>query len=356
MKLSILVASLLSTLLVGTSADWNGEYDDPIYGGNIFICVSDIGGVLYGQGTFSRIGYMRGTVTSGDVFTGEFWLQGWEGSHGTFSLTLTGSAYSGTFTQLPGITYSISGTKTSSTIPSDLDCQRSDDYLLTSSEYYSSSGTYIPVGGKDKGVVSNAIQESETGRGTVVGSYQYVFSSSSELVHGTEYSTSYLNGQVKTGRWSEADDASGINMYVAKNNTHHYTSWWYIQRLADFDYNDSTDPDLEGHALMEKVDPLTLPSDSRDASENVCYELFTVNDENTCFGYYSDTTAQDDDAEVAIGTSSLIFSLLGFIAVVLLGILTLVEVRKISATSSNSEARVTSPTTTTTSELHKDKL
>ena len=56
----------------------NLHVDDPIYGGNMHICVSDINGVLYGQGVFSKLGYMRGTITVGDVFTGEFWLQGWE--------------------------------------------------------------------------------------------------------------------------------------------------------------------------------------------------------------------------------------------------------------------------------------
>ena len=123
------------------------------------------------------------------------------GTHGTFSLTLSGSSYSGTFTQLPGITYSVSGTKSSSNMPSDLECYRSDDYLLTTTDYYSSTGTYVPSGegASDAGVISNAIQESETGRWTTVGSYQYVFSSNGDLVHGTEYTTSFLNGQVKAG-------------------------------------------------------------------------------------------------------------------------------------------------------------
>ena len=128
------------------------------------------------------------------------------GTHGSFSLTLTGSAYTGSFTQLPGITYSIAGTQSSTSTPSDLDCQRSDDYLLTTSEYYSSTGTYVQVGGsgsgsEHSGVVSNAIQEAEAGKGTTVGSYQYVYASNGFVDYGTEYTTSYLNGQVKAGKY-----------------------------------------------------------------------------------------------------------------------------------------------------------
>jgi hypothetical protein len=172
------------TIVVGCFADWNGVYDDPIYGGSIYVCVTEVNGVYYGQGTFSRVGYMRGTIAVGNVFTGSFWLQGWEGTHGSFSLTLSGASYTGTFTQLPGITYTISGTQSSTTIPTDLECQKSDDYLLTTSEYYSSTGTYVQVGdGKRTGVISNSIQESEAGKGTTVGSYQYVYSSNNIRFH-----------------------------------------------------------------------------------------------------------------------------------------------------------------------------
>lgn len=82
--------------------EWAGSYTDPVYGGDLHICVSEAGGLIYGQGSFSLMGYMRGTIDVNDVFTGEYWTQGWEGTQGTFSLSLTASGYTGTFTQKPG--------------------------------------------------------------------------------------------------------------------------------------------------------------------------------------------------------------------------------------------------------------
>ena len=115
-------------------------------------------------------------------------------------------------------------------------------------------------------------------------------------------------------------------MYVAKNSTHHYTSWWYIQRMADFNFNDASDPDLEGLDLMVKVDRQTLPDDSRDADGNVCLELFTLDAENACFAVGSED--DDDDIAAAIGVSGMVFSVLGFVVATGFGIAILSEVRK----------------------------
>ena len=156
------------------------------------------------------------------------------------------------------------------------------------------------------------------------------------------------------GRWSEPDAESGIMMYIAKNSTFHYTAWWYIRRLAEFNYSFSLDPDYQGQSMMEKVDPSTLPSDSRSAVENVCLELFTVDDENTCFGNFNSDTAEDDDSvESAVGVSSMVFSVFGFVAILIIGMLILVEVRKINSAAPTTQAGAAS---TTTNELHKDKL
>lgn len=101
--LSVVIVALLGChLTYSLQTDWNGVYTDPVYGGNIYVCVSEVNGVYYGQATFSLIGYMRGTIDVNNVFTGEYWTQGWEGLQGTFSLTLTGAAYTGTFSQKPG--------------------------------------------------------------------------------------------------------------------------------------------------------------------------------------------------------------------------------------------------------------
>jgi hypothetical protein len=159
------------------------------------------------------------------------------------------------------------------------------------------------------------------------------------------------------GRWSELGDASGINMYVAKNATHHYTSWWYIQRMADFDYADSSDPDLEGHGMMEKVDRQTLPDDARDADANVCLELFTTDAETDCFLNSNEISDgdydwdDDDNVQAGVLMSAMVFSVFGFLAIVLFGVLILKEVRQ-----RNSSAGVVTTSTTTSNELHKDKL
>lgn len=98
----VIVALLGSHSSLALQTEWNGVYTDPIYGGSIYVCVSEVDNVFYGQATFSLIGYMRGTIDVNNVFTGHYWTQGWEGLQGTFSLTLTGTSYTGTFTQSPG--------------------------------------------------------------------------------------------------------------------------------------------------------------------------------------------------------------------------------------------------------------
>jgi hypothetical protein len=140
-------------------------------------------------------------------------------------------------------------------------------------------------------------------------------------------------------------------MYIAKNATHHYTSWWFVHRMADFDYTTVSDPDMEGQELMEKVDPSTLPIDAQDADENVCLELFTLDAEAACFSNMN-ALSEDDDDNVAAGISmsAMTFSVFSFIATIVFGILILVEVRK-----RNAPVEATS-TTSTTNELHKEHL
>jgi hypothetical protein len=306
--------------------DWNGMFSEPIYGGNINVCVSEVNGVFYGQATFSWVGYMRGTIDSSGVFSGDYWTMGFEALQGTFELTLVGSAYSGSFTQLPAMTYSTSGTQLSTATPSDENCQRSDDYLLTSSEYYSSTGSYNSFG--EQGII---IAESAAGLGTTYGSYQYTYADGS-LVYGNDYMTSYLNGQVKAGRWSETGEYEGINMYVAKNSTHHYTAWWFISRMADFDYSLSTDADIQGSGMFAKTDDVYMAD--LDADEYLCYSLPTADAEEDCV----DSSDEDDDDE---GTSAhvlttMAFSILSFIAILVFGGVILSEVKKRPVTANSS--------------------
>jgi hypothetical protein len=45
--------------------------------------------------------------------------------------------------------------------------------------------------------------------------------------------------------WKEPGADEGTNMHIFKNETHHYTSWWFISRMGDFDYSIRTEPDMQ---------------------------------------------------------------------------------------------------------------
>ena len=82
--------------------------------------------------SFSGFGYMIGTIDGSDVWTGDFYLPGFEARRDTFELTLSGSTFSGSFTEAPGtmITYDITSTQSDTAAPSDLLCLRTDDEYL----------------------------------------------------------------------------------------------------------------------------------------------------------------------------------------------------------------------------------
>ena len=155
-------------------------------------------------------------------------------------------------------------------------------------------------------------------------------------------------------------------MYIAKNATHHYTSWWFIRRMADFDYTASSDPDMEGHSLMQKVDRLDLPAGAQDADANVCLELSTTDAETDCYFNSQDSSEgdfewddDDDNVSAGVGLSALLFSVFGFLAIVLFGVLILKEVRKRNreeAAAALTHAATAVGGSATTNELHKDNL
>ena len=98
--------------------------------------MSLVNGVYYGQGLVSDVGYLRGTIDSSNVWSGNYYLAGVEAERGTFSLTLSGdlSSYSGTYAQAGStITYSVtSASRSSSATPTDQACFKSDDSMLGS--------------------------------------------------------------------------------------------------------------------------------------------------------------------------------------------------------------------------------
>ena len=133
--------------------DFVGTFNDPIYGANIDVCVTLLTtGEYIGQALFSEVGYMRGEInTTTNVWAGNYWTAGEEVKQGTYSLTYTSgtSMMSGSFTELPGITYTFSSTKSNTATPSDLACFKTDaDYLVASPPVKDFTGVYW-VGASD---------------------------------------------------------------------------------------------------------------------------------------------------------------------------------------------------------------
>ncbi|RYH05813.1 hypothetical protein EON65_43730 [archaeon] len=142
---SFLVILFISCALAAPS-DWVGTFTEPIYGGSLAVCLSTItdgsSTTYYGQALMSEVGYLRGTIV-GNVWIGQYVLAGIEAIYGDFTLVLdsTGATYTGNYTQAgSNIVFSASGTQTSASVPSDLECFKVDDSLLTSSSFYDLTG------------------------------------------------------------------------------------------------------------------------------------------------------------------------------------------------------------------------
>jgi hypothetical protein len=91
----------------------------------------------------------------------------------------------------------MTGTQSSSTEPSDLECQKADDYLLGSTVEIDSTGSY-----KSYSEAGTRISDSPT-TGSSTASYQYEWDSGF-LAHGVDYNKRYLYGQVQTGKFVSA--------------------------------------------------------------------------------------------------------------------------------------------------------
>ena len=75
--MSMMVYSLLFIIIslvlclrpvsAATPSTWEGSYPDPVYGGTINVCVTDVNCVYYGQALFSNVGYMRGTIDASSL-------------------------------------------------------------------------------------------------------------------------------------------------------------------------------------------------------------------------------------------------------------------------------------------------
>lgn len=117
--------------------------------------------------------------------------------------------------------------------------------------------------------------------------------------------------------------------------------------MAEFDYALTLEEDYEGRSMMMKVDPEELPGDSRDATENVCLELFTEEDEANC---YSIDSGGDDDDSTSSGmvVSGMVFSLFAFLAACGFGAAILMELKK----RNSGDATASTGSTATKNAMH----
>lgn len=299
--------------------DWNGKFTDSMYGGNLAICTSLIGSVYYGQGVISNIGIVRGTI-SGNVFTGEFYLAGQEAKRGTFSLTLNAdvsTGYTGTFSEEPNpaaITIAVTGSRVTNTAPSEVECMKVDNSMLTRTAYTDITGVWYRSGNSNPyyyAVDSTAKTE--------VSSYSYIYADGT-VSPGTSYGTVYLNGQLLLENWYERGADEGMTIILAKNDTAAYSIWWFYSRISDFDYSQVTDPDFWGTQFFKKDTSYSSADVFAAVNKNTCYMLSSKTYEDSCLASYSAPTSissDNDDAALSdmVG-ATVAFSVLVFLLLV----------------------------------------
>lgn len=293
----------------GSPSNWDGTFTDSVYGGNIQICTTYVASsnTYYGQGFFSNIGYMRGTISpTTDVFTGEFWMAGVESIHGTFSLNLNiniGVTYSGTFTESKGNSYTFSGDQVSSAIPSDSECLRVDEELLVSTEMFDLSAKTNYNGQNSNGTTERTFFASGT---TIQSSFSYMYSSAYY-----NYGNLFRSGQIACMSYYGAGSNTGIELLVAKNTELYYSFWWTFDYLSDFDYSMKS---VDNYGFdLNYVDSVGSQSD---AEENAYLIFSTENLEESCEDDSSDSDDDSSDGVLAVAAAILAFTILIFVGVV----------------------------------------
>lgn len=111
--------------------------------------VRNIPVLQFNLGLLSTLAYLRGTISTANVWTGQFCFAGLDSQCGNFTLSLSSNlnSYSGTLTEITTSnlvlsTFSSSGTRTSSAVPVDSDCFRADSSVILGSSNPSFTGLY----------------------------------------------------------------------------------------------------------------------------------------------------------------------------------------------------------------------
>lgn len=275
--------------VVADQFNWVGSYADPTYGGLLTVCVSQIGSTYYGQGLVSDVGYLRGTIDTNNVWTGNYYMAGNAATNGNFTLTLSGTfaSYSGSYFQAgSGITYTVSSaSRTSSLTPTDEQCFKVDSSMLTTMVFVNMTAAYDACEGEND-CYKMYLGVTET---TATYSYAYTYSDGS-VYPGTIQGPVLGNGQILPSNWYEASDSNGIELSVAKNATHMYDLWWDVPSVADFDFSTQSVDDF-GQSLMPMDASISIATANADAYSNMCYALWTASAESSCL-----LTATDDDS------------------------------------------------------------
>lgn len=317
--------TLLFTLLIlfsfiakiASQTAWNGEYTDPVWGGSMYLCVSQVNGVNYVNGVFSEIGYIRGTVTDNFTITNANWyMQGYEGRHGTVTLTLTTSTTPATYTASwlddggNGYSYTSSGSQTGTDMPDPLQCFQPDDSCLPSCSF-EMAGIYEATTGD-----GNTYWNNNDDQGNYVASYQYTWGAGN-IANGYQYGPIMdQTAQIGVGDWYESGNTVGVEMWVAKNATSYYYMWWWIPRISDYDFNGGQS---HGNSIKTRYS-----LDTSDYNEWKCYIYPQSSDEDDCFqntgtGGCPDVVANDDNNFVQrpVGMAILVFAILNFAAILI---------------------------------------
>lgn len=127
----------------------------------------------------------------------------------------------------------------------------------------------------------------DTNLDQITSSYLYYYDDGTPAPGILYHTPTYQNGQVSAGMWYEGGDEPvlGIELWVAKNATAYYETWWYCSRMADFDYAAMiTAPDEHGIDIAYQTNPTCSVGT---ATENSCYMLPTTAEEQSCLNMSS---------------------------------------------------------------------
>jgi hypothetical protein len=312
---TLLVAICHLVLVSGAAMDWQGTWSDPVWGGNIYICVTTVNNVNYAMASMSDIGYLKGTIdATTNVFSGNYYIQGREQRRGAFTLTmltttgtLTASSSLKDAGNVAAYSHTATGyTKTSSVQPTNLQCLRTDDKYVGGDYQMYLTGSFVQVVpwspaskmvGYDDGVTSRR-------------SYSYDWGNN--VYDGYVVGAKFENGIVSTESWYE-NTYMGIELTIMKNSTAFYVQWVWIDTSSHFVYANLKSQPEGTVAFGTNLKLMTSPGYAGYDKWN-CYQLQAASELKSCLANnnakttnttsvtnVSNTTMNTEKANLAFG-------------------------------------------------------